>query len=470
MISLLRFRPTVRVGPLSGGFAAFSADRLRLTGRTPLPHHSREATPPRAISLRLAAAALVLALAACTSIGHSDVANTNTASDSTMENAKPPAGGAIDPQLSAANTKFGFKLYSQLIGEAAGKNTFVSPSSIAMCLSMAYNGAAAETKAAMAQALETQSMSLESLNQAYGQFRAALENPDAKVKLQIANSLWARQGLQFKTDFVQRNKDYFGAQVTALNFGDPGAPATINQWVSEKTNGKIDKIVDQIDPSSVLFLINAIYFKGAWAKEFNKAATKEHPFTLAGGNASQVPMMSQSGSYQYLETPAFQAVSLPYGGGRVSFYVFLPAVSSNLSGFEKTLTYDNWEKWMGEFRPNDGDIGLPRFRVEYEATLNDALKALGMGVAFDEMRANFSGMIQMGGANVFISRVKHKTYGEVNEEGTEAAAVTSTEMRATSMRQPRQRFSMIVDRPFFLAIRDNTTGAVLFMGSIYDPR
>jgi serpin B len=181
-------------------------------------------------------------------------------------------------------------------------------------------------------------------------------------------------------------------------------------------------------------------------------------------------MMSQSGNYQYLETKDFQAVSLPYGGGRVSFYVFLPAASSSLGAFEKSLTEANFQQWMRDFHATDGDISLPRFRVEYEATLNDALKALGMGVAFDEGRANFSGMIQMGGQNVYISRVKHKTFAEVNEEGTEAAAVTSTEMRATSMRIEPQRFRMVVNRPFFCAIRDNTSGAVLFMGSIYDPQ
>jgi serine protease inhibitor len=426
--------------------------------------------------VRSAVVLLLAALLGCTGISHSDATNSNPANDNagstsqvTMENPKPPPAGKLDPRLAAANTKFGFKLYAELIRQSAEKNTFVSPSSIALCLAMAYNGAEAETRQAMARALETQAMSLDELNRAYAELKAALENPDAKVKLQIANSLWARQGLPFKPNFIKRNQDYFGAEVTALNFDDPAAPATINRWVSDKTNGKIDKIVDQIDSQSILFLINAIYFKGAWAKEFDKAKTKEDNFTLLRGT-KRVPMMSQSGNYPYLETKDFQAVSLPYGGGRVSFYVFLPASASSLSAFEKSLTEANWQQWMGQFRATDGDIGLPRFRVEYEATLNDALKALGMGVAFDEGRANFSGMIQTQGQNVYISRVKHKTFAEVNEEGTEAAAVTSTEMRTTSMRMPAQRFRMVVDRPFFCAIRDNTSGAVLFMGSIYDPQ
>ena len=221
--------------------------------------------------MRAVVVALLLALLGCTDVSHSDAANnspansnTANANESTMENPKLPAAGNLDPRLAAANTKFGFKLYAELIRQSAEKNIFVSPSSIALCLAMAYNGAEAETRQAMARVLETQSMSLDELNRAYAEFRAALENPDAKVRLQIANSLWARQGLPFKPDFIKRNQNYFDAEVTALNFDDPSAPATINRWVSDKTNGKIDKIVDQIDSQSILFLINAIYFKGTW--------------------------------------------------------------------------------------------------------------------------------------------------------------------------------------------------------------
>jgi serpin B len=256
--------------------------------------------------------------------------------------------------------------------------------------------------------------------------------------------------------------------VRTLDLTSPAAVPTINRWVSDETNGKIEHLIERIEHEK-LFLLNAIYFKGAWASEFDKAKTRDDDFTLVRGS-KRVPMMSQSGNYPYLETKDFQAVSLPYGGGRVSFYVFLPTQQSSLAAFEKNLTEANWQQWMQGFNATDGDISLPRFRVEYEATLNDALKALGMGVAFDEGRANFSGMIRASGQNVYISRVKHKTFAEVNEEGTEAAAVTSTEMRATSAMRPQQRFNMVVDRPFFCAIRDNSTGAVLFMGSIYDPQ
>lgn len=385
-----------------------------------------------------------------------------------MENQDKSAGAATDPRLVSANTSFGFKLYHQVAKTGASKNVFISPASVAMCLAMTYNGAVGETKNAMERALEIQGLTHADLNRAYAALRSQLENPDPKVQLQIANSLWARQGVSFNPAFIARNEEFYRAQVTALDFGDPGAPAIINAWVKDKTKDKIEKIVDSIDAQSVLFLINAIYFKGAWSTEFDKARTKDDMFTTGSGSKKRLPMMNQSGKYNYYEAKNFQAVSLPYGSGRVSMYVFLPATGTSINQFLPSLTTANWDAWMKSFSKTQGSIVLPRFKVEYEILLNDALKALGMGVAFDPDRANFSGMFQTE-QNAFISKVKHKTFAEVNEEGTEAAAVTSTEIQVTSVVQPRKTFTMVVDRPFFFAIRDNKTGSVLFVGSIVDP-
>ncbi len=386
-----------------------------------------------------------------------------------MENEPQQSSPAqVSPELASANARFGFKLYSEVLKQSAGKNVFVSPASVALCLAMTYNGAQGDTRTGMARALEVQNMSIEEFNQAYSQMKAALASADPKVQLEIANSLWARQGVSFKQDFIQRNKKFFSAEVTALNFGDPGAPATINSWVSDKTHGKITEIVDSISPDTILFLINAIYFKGQWSKQFDPVKTKEEPFKTAAGNTKRLPMMTQSGKYQYFESPGFQGVSLPYGNGRVSMYVFLPVEGKTLNDLHRELSAANWEKWMDEFAETDGQISLPRFKLEYEITLNDALKALGMESAFEPGRADFSGMAEDSG-RVYISKVKHKTFAEVNEEGTEAAAVTSTEMRTTSAMRPRKAFRMVVDHPFFFVIRDNETGAVLFMGSILDP-
>ncbi|HXG92298.1 MAG TPA: serpin family protein [Blastocatellia bacterium] len=414
---------------------------------------------------------MMLALIGCTNIGQSsgEINNKANANNSAMEQQRYEATGKVDPRLVSANTKFGFKLYAEIIKQGAGKNVFVSPSSVGLCLAMAYNGASGETRQAMARALEAEGMSLEDFNRAYAELKAALPSTDPKVQLEIANSLWARQGLKFKQDFIARDKKFFDAEVAALNFDDASAAATINSWVSNKTKGKIEKIVDQISPDSILFLINAIYFKGKWTKEFDRAKTKEDVFTTAAGAQKRVPMMTQAGRFNYFESPEFQAVSLPYGDGRVSMYIFLPAKNVSLERFHQSLSAVNWEEWVKKFEETEGSVTLPRFKVEYDVTLNDALKALGMGVAFDDNRADFSAMIEDAG-RVYISQVKHKTFAEVNEEGTEAAAVTSTEMRTTSARQPARTFRMVVDRPFFCAIRDNTTGTVLFMGSIADPQ
>jgi len=201
-------------------------------------------------------------------------------------------------------------------------------------------------------------------------------------------------------------------------------------------------------------------------EQFDKDKTVERPFYLADGTQKEHPMMSQSGEYQYYEDDTVQAISLPYGKGRLSFYVFLPRETVSLDTFEQQLTPENWQQWINQFGKRDGSIVLPRFKLEYEIQLNEALKALGMDVAFDR-RANFSNMTE---ADVLINQVKHKTFVEVNEEGTEAAAATSVGIIPTSATFPQPPFEMVVDRPFFCAIRDNQTGTILFMGSIREPK
>lgn len=424
---------------------------------------------PAALDRRLAVV-MLFALIGCSSVSESNVANNNqppASSNAAMEDQNnKPTGDSVDSRLISANTRFGFKLYAEVLKHSSGKNVFVSPASVGLALAMTYNGAVGETKQAMERALEIQGMSHAELNRSYAQLRQALESADPKVQLNIANSLWARKGVIFNPDFIERDKQFYGAQVTALDFNDPGAPAVINSWVADKTKGKIDKIVDNIDPQSILFLINAIYFKGTWTAEFDKAQTREEPFTTGSGQQKRHPMMHQSGTYDYYEGKDFQSVSLPYGGGRASMYIFLPGEGASLDQFQKDLTAANWDSWMKQFVKTKGDIGVPRFKVEYEIGLNEALKALGMAVAFDQARADFSGITS---EKAFISQVKHKTFAEVNEEGTEAAAVTSVEMTVTSVQRPRKSFRMIVNRPFFCAIRDNKTGTVLFVGSITDP-
>ncbi|NEU77815.1 serpin family protein [Nostoc sp. UIC 10630] len=373
-----------------------------------------------------------------------------------------------DTRIVESSNKFGFKLFSEVLKDDKGENNiFISPSSVALALAMTYNGASGSTQQAMAKTLELQGMNLPEINSSYAAvLKQLLENPDAKVQLSIANSLWANQDVSFAPDFLKRTQDFYQAKVSNLNFKDAAASNIINNWVKENTKDKITKIVESIKPDQVLFLINAIYFKGNWSNEFDKSQTAQYPFYITSGKRKQHPMMSQESDYRYYESEQFQAVSLPYGqDGKISFYIFLPKQNSNLKAFYQNLNVENWEKWMTQFNKQKGFIRLPRFKTDYEVTLNDALKSLGMEEAFSN-KANFSGM----GKNFAISQVKHKTFVEVNEEGTEAAAATSVGIVATSLRDEPEPFRMIVDRPFFCAIRDNQTGNVLFMGSIIEPQ
>ena len=376
----------------------------------------------------------------------------------------------VDERLVAATSRFAFKLYKQVLKQGSTRTVFVSPSSVMLALAMTYNGAEGETRQAMARALEIEGLSLPEVNRAFADLKAMLGPADPKVQLKIANSLWVKNGVSLKPDFIQRTKEHYAAEVTSLDFSSPAAPAAINSWVRNNTENRIDKIVDRISPETILFLINAIYFKGQWTEGFEKGKTSEQDFTIADGSKKKVQMMSQSGEYGYYKGKDFQAVNLPYGTGKMSMYVFLPDKHTTLDQFQRNLTAGDWETWMKEFGSAPGDVMLPRFKIDYEIDLNDVLKTLGMGEAFDPTSADFSGMAQTSRAErLYISAVKHKSFAEVNEEGTVAAAVTSVGIQVTSAAPPRKKFIMKMDRLFFIAIRDHVTGVVLFMGSVGDP-
>jgi len=374
---------------------------------------------------------------------------------------------AINPKLVSANTRFGFKLFAQALKADAGKNVFISPSSVAIALLMTYNGAKGETQQAMAKALELQGLSLADVNQSNAALISGMQKADPAVEVAIANSLWAQKNGGFERGFLQRNQQFYKAQITELDFRQPQAASQINAWVKQQTRGKISQIVDQVQPNLVLLLLNAVYFKGKWSHAFDQASTVDRPFTLANGTRKQHPTMAQTGEYDYYETAKFQAVSLPYGEGRFSLYLFLPKAKSNLSSFYQDLTAANWDQWMNEFQNRPGSIQIPKFKLEYDLNLNNALKTLGMGIAFEGGQADFSGMSQ---GKLAIDQVRHKTFVEVNEVGTEATAATSVEMIVTSTQFPPTPFKLVADRPFFYAIRDNETGSLLFLGSMMNPQ
>jgi len=363
-------------------------------------------------------------------------------------------------KLVAANNDLGFRLLSQLVEQEAGKNVFLSSLSVAIALAMTYNGAEGKTKQALARVLGLTGLGLQEVNEANAAFLSMQEGLDSKVQLTIANSIWARNGIELASDFIRRIRDYYAGEVVNLDFSDPGAADIINRWVASKTNEKIRKLVTSGDViSAILILINAVYFKGIWTTQFDEEKTEERAFTLLDGSRKRHPMMSQSGHYDYYENELFQAISLPYGERRISMYVFLPKPTISIDGFLKALTVENWQQWMSKLYKMEGDVVLPRFKVEYGADILPNLMALGGGALAGP---DFPGM---GAGPLVISKVIHKAFVEVNEEGTEAAAATALTMVMGLM----PRFRMIVDRPFFCAIRDNETGVLLFMGFVLDP-
>jgi len=371
----------------------------------------------------------------------------------------------LTEKIVSSYSNFGFNLFSKLCGNK-GKNIFISPSSIAIALSMTYNGAKNKTKTDMAKTLGVDKIDENKFNEGNMALIEYLMNADSGIELSIANSLWCRPGIKFYPDFIKKNQDFYDAEIS--NKFDE---VSINNWVNEKTKGKIPEVIDKITEDAILFLINAIYFKGNWSVKFNKENTKEQDFYLLNKTAKLHPLMHQHGNYNYYKGDKFQAVELPYGDKKTSMFVFLPDEKYGISQFQKELNNKNWQKWMNGFHDMEGDIALPKFKIEYEVSLNDTLKELGMEEAFDKRKADFHNMCEIPpGMNVFISKVTHKTFVDVNEEGTEAAAVTVVQMDMTDSEPlPPKTFTMIVDHPFFFAIVDKKTGTILFMGSIVEP-
>jgi len=371
---------------------------------------------------------------------------------------------SMEKSLVGADNQFGFKLFNQIIQAENQKNVFISPLSVSMALGMTWNGAAGETREAMGATLELEGLTVEGVNESYKSLIELLTGLDSKVEFKIANSIWYRFDLAFEQEFIDLNKSYFNALVSGLDFRLPNASNTINAWVDENTSGKIKKIVDDtIDPLTVMFLINAIYFKGTWTYQFDEKLTQVDSFTVVDGSKKPCNMMRQSGMFRYFSNASFQAIDLPYGDKKFGMTVFLPNPGVDIDSLISEFNRENWSLWMNSFSRQEGDLWFPKFGLEYELVLNAVLKALGMEIAFSD-GADFTKMYEPGG--IFISKVKHKSFVKVDEEGTEAAAATSVEMRLTSV---QSGFTMRVDRPFLFIIGENHSQSILFMGKIVDP-
>ncbi|KPK99471.1 MAG: hypothetical protein AMJ91_07700 [candidate division Zixibacteria bacterium SM23_73_3] len=374
---------------------------------------------------------------------------------------------ATEKRLIKSDNKFGLKLFKEIIKEEKNKNVFISPLSVSMALGMTYNGANGTTREAMQKTLELNDLTIQEVNESYKSLTESLTQLDPKVKFQIANSIWYRRSLTPEAEFINLNKTYFDALVSGLDFNDPNAAKIINAWVEENTHGKIKQIVDDpIDPMILMFLINAIYFKGTWTYEFDKDLTKDDWFYLTDGSRKSCKMMEQRSLYRHLSNDDFEAVDLPYGDEDFSMTIFLPNHDTEVDSLIVKFDQESYNYWLSCFKSDSGNIYLPKFKLEYKLQLNDALKALGMGIAFSPA-ADFSKMYKDVG--VWIDQVIHKTFLQVDEEGTEAAAVTVVTMTTSAGPGNSSDFEMRVDRPFVFVIRENHSQTILFIGKIVDP-
>ncbi|MCM3744287.1 serpin family protein [Sporosarcina luteola] len=364
------------------------------------------------------------------------------------------------------NNELGFKLLNEIETDEDG-NLFISPTSLLMALAMVYNGADGVTKEEIAKALQAEGIDPMNLNKANASLMTMLNKDNDAIQLQVANSIWLNDQYTFQDEFAKLTKDYFNAKIEEIDITSNNSPKRINDWVEKATNGKIDKMVDgPLDEDLVAMLLNAIYFKGDWTFPFDKKDTENRDFHLMNGTEKEVPFMKLQKKLFYMANSEYQAIQLPYADGEMSMTVVLPNEVVGLEEFQSTLSSEKWEEIQSEMKSMRGTILLPKFKLSYETELNEALEALGMASAFTDM-ADFSKMVE-GDASLLISQVKQKTYIDVNEEGTKAAAVTGVLMEPTSA-PPDEPFVMDVNRPFFIAITHDKTGVVFFVGFVANP-
>ncbi|MBR9990393.1 MAG: serpin family protein [Gemmatimonadetes bacterium] len=371
---------------------------------------------------------------------------------------------AAEQAIIASSNTFAFDLLRETASTEVRPDIMLSPLSASMALGMAMNGARGPTFTGMRDALAFGSLDQESINTSYRDLMQLLLGLDDAVDMRIANSVWARSNFTFHDSFIETVRHWFGAEATSLDFAATDAAPTINRWVDRSTNGRISEIVpDPIPGDAVMYLINAIYFKGDWRESFDRELTRDAPFTRADGSTKTVAMMAREGGFDYYANADAEVAELRYGRGAFVMNIVLPREGRTADELIATLDEARWNSWIGGLTPSEMHLTMPKFRLEYETTMNNALIALGMESAFGAPDTDFTGLSPHG-RDLYISDVKQKTFINVDEVGTEAAAVTSVEVRVTSMPP-----TMMVNRPFLVVIRERFGGAILFIGKIGDP-
>ncbi|HHY41151.1 MAG TPA: serine proteinase inhibitor [Syntrophaceticus sp.] len=406
----------------------------------------------------------------CLSLAFSGCASQGGAAD-LMADIKPSQHPNSPAQIDKTIKKEINAFSADLFKKSAEKegNIMISPASVYLALAMALNGADGETKTAMLDVLADQGLTVDMINNACRSWIALLEKTDSKTKLKIANSIWFDQEFTPYKPFLQKNADYFAADVKRLNFKDRNTPNIINNWVKEATHNTIDKIVDSIDPDVVIYLINAVYFKSDWQKEFNKNNTRDRTFNTPDGTI-KTPFMHRLDRMTYFSINKATGIALPYADQKFAYFALLPDKEMTprewLAEQDQSL-FDDLARLMAKKPKFTVQLAMPKFEAHYEDSLLNELTEMGMGIAFDPDQADFSQMNEQHTKDLYISEVKHKTYISVDEKGTEASAATSVEVRVTSTHQFDKE--LILDRPFIYGVMDLQTGMPLFVGIMENP-
>lgn len=362
------------------------------------------------------------------------------------------------------NNEFGLELLKQVFAAEEEPNVMISPVSVSIALGMAYNGAETTTRDAFEEVLNYDGLTREEVNEITKELIQVLVTNVNGNLLEIANSMWYDEGFPVEPEFITLNSHYFDAGVNELDFRQASAVKTINDWVKDKTNGKIDEIIDAIDPDVMMILINAIYFNCVWEVEFDPDDTHQANFYNEDGSLfGQVDMMRLKSTINVARSESFDAVELPYKNGKFRMLLFLPDEGGSVNQLVQDLDGDMWNSWLESFHEAEKfTVRMPRFEFDFERSLADDLKGMGLDIAFTD-QADFSGISPI---DLLISDVIHKTYIKVNEKGTEAAAVTGVIMGVTSAGPINE---ITFNRPFLFAITEKSSKSILFMGKVAEP-
>jgi len=370
-------------------------------------------------------------------------------------------------KIIAADNRFGMELFQKVNASlAVPENTMISPLSVSLALAMVYNGTQGDTKTQMEDMLHKANLTADDINQSYKDLVTSLVSHDPKVELSISNAIFYRNTFHIKDNFITTNQNYYKAEVAGLDFTkNTETLNTVNGWVNTQTKGKIDKIIEKVNPEDVMYLLNAIYFNGEWKYRFDPKDTYNLNFTKEDNSVIQAPTMTIENPFNYYSQQDFQMLEMPYGSGKYSMLIFLPASGKKVDDVISQLTSDNITNWISKLTEQKKKLFLPKFEFKFDNSLVDKLKALGMTDAFNDSKANLSGISD--DAKLVITEVMHKTYIKVDERGTEAAAVTGITVGVTSVGPDQNTFR--VDHPFVFAIREKDTSSILFIGKVMDP-